>query len=159
MLQKCLSALDFLVVQDIFLTETAKLADVVLPSTCFAEKEGTFSNTERKVLRVRKALDPPGEAWDDSRVISAIAERMGYPMNYADASAIMTEINSLTPSYGGNFVSAELKIPAWFGRVRLRIIRARPSFTPKPSPREKARFSPLNTVLPRNCRMRNIRPC
>jgi formate dehydrogenase alpha subunit len=98
---KCLSALDFLVVQDIFLTETAKLADVVLPSTCFAEKEGTFSNTERKVLRVRKALDPPGEAWDDSRVICAIAERMGYPMNYADASAIMTEINSLTPSYAG----------------------------------------------------------
>jgi len=99
--EKCLSALDFLVVQDIFLTETAKLADVVLPSTCFAEKEGTFSNTERKVLRVRKALDPPGEAWDDSRVISAISEKMGYPMNYADASAIMTEINSLTPSYAG----------------------------------------------------------
>ncbi len=99
--EKCLSALDFLVVQDIFLTETAKLADVVLPSTCFAEKEGTFSNTERKVLRVRKALDPPGEAWDDSRVISTISEKMGYPMNYADASAIMTEINSLTPSYAG----------------------------------------------------------
>ena len=56
--EKCLSALDFMVVQDIFLTETAKLADVVLPSTCFAEKEGTFTNTERKVLRVRKALDP-----------------------------------------------------------------------------------------------------
>ncbi len=99
--EKCLSALDFMVVQDIFLTETAKLADVVLPSTCFAEKDGTFSNTERKVLRVRKALDPPGEAWDDSRVISAIAERMGYPMNYADASAVMTEINALTPSYAG----------------------------------------------------------
>jgi len=99
--EKCLSALDFMVVQDIFLTETAKLADVVLPSTCFAEKDGTFSNTERKVLRVRKALDPPGEAWDDFRVISAIAERMGYLMNYADASAIMTEINALTPSYAG----------------------------------------------------------
>jgi formate dehydrogenase alpha subunit len=98
---KCLSALDFLVVQDIFLTETAKLADVVLPSTCFAEKEGTFSNTERKVLRVRKALDPPGDAWDDSCVISAISERMGYPMNYPDASAVMSEINRLTPSYGG----------------------------------------------------------
>ena len=99
--EKCLSALDFMVVQDIFLTETAKLADVVLPSTCFAEKEGTFTNTERKVLRVRKALDPPGEAWDDSRVISAISERMGYPMNYADASAVMAEINRLTPSYAG----------------------------------------------------------
>jgi formate dehydrogenase alpha subunit len=98
---KSLSALDFMVVQDIFLTETAKLADVVLPSTCFAEKEGTFTNTERKVLRVRKALDPPGEAWDDSRIISAISARMGYPMKYADASAVMDEINSLTPSYAG----------------------------------------------------------
>jgi len=99
--EKCLSALDFMVVQDIFLTETAKLADVVLPSTCFAEKEGTFTNTERKVLRVRKAIDPPGEAWEDSRIISALSEKMGYPMDYADASAIMAEINRLTPSYAG----------------------------------------------------------
>jgi len=99
--EKNLSALDFLVVQDIFLTETAKLADVVLPSTCFAEKEGTFTNTERKVLRVRKALDAPGEAREDYRIISAIAAKMGYEMEYADASDIMAEINSLTPSYGG----------------------------------------------------------
>jgi len=98
---KCLAALDFLVVQDIFLTETAKLADVVLPSACFAEKDGTFSNTERKVLRVRKALDAPGEALEDYRIIAGIAERMGYAMDYPDASSIMTEINSLTPSYGG----------------------------------------------------------
>jgi len=99
--EKSLSALDFLVVQDIFLTETAKLADVVLPSACFAEKEGTFSNTERKVLRVRKALDAPGEALEDHRIIAGIAKRMGYEMDYADASAIMDEINALTPSYGG----------------------------------------------------------
>ncbi len=99
--EKSLAALDFLVVQDIFLTETAKLADVVLPSTCFAEKEGTFTNTERKVLRVRKALDAPGEAREDYRIISAIAAKMGYEMEYADVSDIMAEINSLTPSYGG----------------------------------------------------------
>ena len=99
--EKSLSALDFLVVQDIFLTETAKLADVVLPSTCFAEKEGTFTNTERKVLRVRKALDAPGEALEDYRIIAGIAEKMGYPMDYPDASAIMAEINTVTPSYGG----------------------------------------------------------
>jgi formate dehydrogenase alpha subunit len=98
---KSLSALDFLVVQDIFLTETAKLADVVLPSACFAEKDGTFTNTERKVLRVRKALSAPGEALEDHRIIAGIAEKMGYPMDYADASAIMSEINVLTPSYGG----------------------------------------------------------
>lgn len=99
--EKNLSALDFLVVQDIFLTETAKLAHVVLPSTCFAEKDGTFTNTERKVLRVRKALDPPGEALEDFRIITAISKRMGYEMEYSSASAVMNEINSLTPSYGG----------------------------------------------------------
>jgi formate dehydrogenase alpha subunit len=99
--EKSLAALDFLVVQDIFLTETAKLADVVLPSACFAEKEGTFTNTERKVLRVRKALDAPGEALDDYRIIAAISHKMGYEMEYADASAIMDEIRSLTPSYAG----------------------------------------------------------
>jgi formate dehydrogenase alpha subunit len=99
--EKCLTSLDFMVVQDIFMTETAKLADVVLPSTCFAEKEGTFTNTERKVLRVRKAIDPPGVAREDYRIICGISEKMGYPMNYADASEVMAEINKLTPSYGG----------------------------------------------------------
>ena len=99
--EKCLTSLDFMVVQDIFMTETAKLADVILPSTCFAEKEGTFTNTERKVLRVRKAINPPGVAREDYRIICEISERMGYPMNYADASEVMTEINKLTPSYGG----------------------------------------------------------
>ncbi len=99
--EKNLKALDFLVVQDIFLTETARLADVVLPSACFAEKEGTFSNTERKVLRVRKAVEAPGEAWEDQRIIAAISKQMGYEMEYADSSAIMREINSVTPSYGG----------------------------------------------------------
>lgn len=99
--EKNLQALDFMVVQDIFLTETARLADVVLPSTCFAEKEGTFTNTERKVLRVRKAVNAPGEALEDYRIISAIARQMGYAMEYADASEIMAEINRLTPSYGG----------------------------------------------------------
>lgn len=99
--KKRLEALDFLVVQDIFLTETAKLADVVLPSACFAEKDGTFTNTERKVLRVRKAVDAPGQAVEDYRIICAIATQMGYDMAYDTASAIMKEINAVTPSYGG----------------------------------------------------------
>jgi formate dehydrogenase alpha subunit len=99
--EKSLSALDFLVVQDIFLTETAQLAHVVLPGVCFAEKNGTFTNTERKVLRVRKAVNAPGEAWEDYRIIASLAKRMGYPMDYADASGIMAEINGLTPSYAG----------------------------------------------------------
>jgi formate dehydrogenase major subunit len=99
--EHCLGKLDFLVVQDIFLTETAKLADVVLPSACFAEKDGTFSNTERRVQRVRKAVDPPGDAWDDWRITCAIASRMGYPMSYPDSESIFTELASLTPSYAG----------------------------------------------------------
>jgi formate dehydrogenase major subunit/formate dehydrogenase alpha subunit len=97
----CLEHLDFLVVQDIFLTETAQLADVVLPSACFAEKEGTFSNTERRVQRVRKAVDAPGEAKDDWWPLCQIATRMGYEMSYADSEAIFKEITAVTPSYGG----------------------------------------------------------
>jgi len=99
--EKSLKNLDFLVVQDIFMNETAQLADVVLPSACFAEKDGTFSNTDRRVQRVRKAVDPPGEAWDDWKIICEIATRMGYAMNYENARQIMEEIASVTPSYGG----------------------------------------------------------
>jgi formate dehydrogenase alpha subunit len=99
--EKSLKNLDFLVVQDIFLTETAQLADVVLPSKCFAEKEGTFSNTERRVQRVRKAVDPPGDARDDWQITCEIATRMGYSMSYPDSRAIFDELASLTPSYGG----------------------------------------------------------
>jgi formate dehydrogenase alpha subunit len=97
----CFSHLDFLVVQDIFLTETAQMADVILPSTCFAEKEGTFSNTERRVQRVRKAVEPPGQARADWQIIADVATAMGFPMAYRNAEEIMTEIAGVTPSYGG----------------------------------------------------------
>ena len=99
--EKSLNNLDFLVVQDIFLTETARLADVVLPSACFAEKDGTFANTERRVQRVRKAVEPPGQAWDDWKIISEIATRIGYPMAYENSRQIMEEISAVTPSYAG----------------------------------------------------------
>ncbi len=99
--EKSLKNLDFLVVQDIFLTETAQLADVVLPSKCFAEKDGTFSNTERRVQRVRKAVDPPGLAKDDWKITCEIATRMGYAMSYKDSETIFNELASLTPSYAG----------------------------------------------------------
>jgi len=97
----CFEHLDFLVVQDIFLTETAHKADVVLPSKCFAEKDGTFSNTERRVQRVRKAVDAPGVAKDDWQITCEIAAAMGYEMNYADSEAIFDEMASVTPSYTG----------------------------------------------------------
>ncbi len=99
--EECLSRLDLLVVQDIFLTETAKMADVVFPSVCFAEKDGTFSNTERRVQRIRKAVEPPGEAKDDWWITCEIAKRMGYDMTYENAEEIFKEISELTPSYGG----------------------------------------------------------
>ncbi len=96
-----LRKLDFLVVQDIFLTETARLADVVLPSACFAEKDGTFTNTERRIQRIREAVSPPGEAKSDWEIIAALAGRMGYAMNYSSAQEIMEEITRVTPSYSG----------------------------------------------------------
>ena len=96
-----LKALDFLVVQDIFMTETAQLADVVLPAACFAEKEGTFTNTERRVQRVRKAVEAPGEVSPDWRILCDIATRMGYEMKYPSAEAIFNEIAAVTPSYAG----------------------------------------------------------
>lgn len=99
--RKSLEHLDFLVVQDIFMTETAELADVVLPSACFAEKYGTFVNTERKVNMVRKAIEPPGEAWEDGKIICELSGRMGNPMIYIDSESIMTEIAKVTPSYCG----------------------------------------------------------
>lgn len=100
-IEHCIKALDFLVVQDIFLTETAKFADVVLPGVSFAEKDGTFVNSERLVQRVRKALTLPGEAREDRVIIAELSTRLGYEMKYDSAAAIMREINQLTPSYAG----------------------------------------------------------
>ena len=99
--RRAVEKLEFLIVQDIFLSETAWLADVVFPAAAFAEKDGTFTNTERRVQRVRQALMPPGEAKADWEILSALAERMRQPFGYQDASQIMEEIASLTPIYGG----------------------------------------------------------
>ncbi len=96
-----LAKLELLVVQDIFFTETAQMADVILPATSFAEKDGTFTSTERRVQLVRKAIDPPGEAKTDGEIIAEVSRRMGYPMHYGSTAEIMTEIASLTPIYGG----------------------------------------------------------
>ncbi|MFW5989459.1 MAG: molybdopterin oxidoreductase family protein, partial [Desulfosudaceae bacterium] len=96
-----LEHLDFMVVQDIFMTETAQMADVVLPSACWAEKDGTFSNTERRVQRVRQAVSPPGQARPDWEIIAALSTAMGLPMNYQNPEEIMAELARLTPSYGG----------------------------------------------------------
>lgn len=92
---------DFVVVQDIFLTDTAKRADVVLPAACFAEKDGTFTNTERRVQRVRKAVEPPGEARPDWQIFRDLSKKMGYEMRYDSAEEVFEEICSLLPQYKG----------------------------------------------------------
>jgi len=96
-----LKNLDFLVVSDIFLSDTTKLADVVLPAASFAETEGTFTNTERRVLLLRKVLEAPGEALPDWEIICKLSAQLGYPMHYNNAAQIMDEIASVTPIYGG----------------------------------------------------------
>ncbi|MDD4765521.1 MAG: formate dehydrogenase subunit alpha [Atribacterota bacterium] len=92
----------FLVVQDIFMTPTAELADVILPAASFAEKEGTFTSTERRVQIVRKAIEPVGNSKVDWQIIGLIAEKMGYSgLNYQKSSEILAEINHITPIYCG----------------------------------------------------------
>jgi len=99
--RKALTNLDFLVVQDIFLTETAELADVVLPAASFAEKEGTFTNTERRVQRVRKAIEPVGNSKPDWKILMELMDRLGHDRVYTHPSEIMDEIRTVTPSYAG----------------------------------------------------------
>ncbi len=99
--REALQNLDFLVVQDIFMTETAKFAHVILPGTSFAEKEGTFTNTERRIQRVRQAIPPVGDSRPDWQILSEVATRLGYPMHYASPAEIMDEIASVTPIYAG----------------------------------------------------------
>jgi formate dehydrogenase alpha subunit len=100
--KEALQSLDFLVVQDIFMTETAKFAHVILPACSFAEKEGTFTNTDRRVQRIRKAIEPVGESKPDWQIISELTREMEFEgFNYPSAQEIMNEITSLTPSYGG----------------------------------------------------------
>jgi formate dehydrogenase major subunit len=97
--RKALSNLDFLVVQDIFLTETAEFADVILPASSYLEKEGTYTNTDRRVQLGRPALDPPGEARLDWQIVQEISTRIGYPMQYENTAEIFEEMAGLTSSY------------------------------------------------------------
>ena len=100
-LKKAYARLDLLVVQDIFLTETGKMADVVFPSLSFLEKDGTFVNTERKVQRVRKALNGPDGAKADWEIICDLSSRFGYYMNYKNPEEIFEEVRKVTPQYAG----------------------------------------------------------
>lgn len=97
--REALGSLDFLAVQDIFLTETAEFADVILPASTYFEKDGTFTNTDRRVQLGRKVLDPPGEAREDWRIICDVAGRVGLPMSYDSPAAIFDEFAAVTKNY------------------------------------------------------------
>jgi len=113
--REALQRLEFFVVQDIFLSETARLADVVLPATSFAEKDGTFTNTERRIQRVRKAIEPVGDSRPDWWITCQIARRMGANgFDFDHPFQIMDEIASVTPSYGGiNYSRLEASSLQW----------------------------------------------
>ncbi len=103
--REALKKTEFLVVSDMFMTETAKLADVVLPGVSFVEKDGTITNTERRVQRIYKAIEPIEDAKPEWQIISELSREMGYQMSYNCPSEIMEEIADLTPIYGGIFYS------------------------------------------------------
>jgi formate dehydrogenase alpha subunit len=96
-----LEAVEFLVVQDIFLSETAQLADVVLPAQSFAEKDGNYTNTERRILPIRPVIPPVGESREDWSIVQSIARAMGHDWGYRGVDDIIREINQVTPQYGG----------------------------------------------------------
>ncbi len=99
LVKAALDSLDFLVVQDMFLTETAKLANIVLPAASFAEKDGTFTNFEGRVQRLHKAIEPIGESLPDWQIILRLAGSMGSPMPYSSLEEISKEISDMVPSY------------------------------------------------------------
>jgi formate dehydrogenase alpha subunit len=101
--REALKRVEFLVVSDIFMTETAELADVVLPGVTIAEKDGTITNTERRVQLIRKAIEPIGDSKPEWQIICELVQKMGYNMKYNSPAEIMEEITSLTPIYGGMY--------------------------------------------------------
>jgi predicted molibdopterin-dependent oxidoreductase YjgC len=98
---EALASLDFLVVQDMFPTETTRLANVILPATSFAEKEGTFTNFEGAVSRIRKAIAPLSESLSDWEIILRLADKMEHPLPFSSLQQVMDEIEELIPSYEG----------------------------------------------------------
>ncbi|HET9495141.1 MAG TPA: formate dehydrogenase subunit alpha, partial [Chloroflexia bacterium] len=142
-----LDALDLLVVSDLFMSETALLADVVLPAAGALEKDGTFTNGERRVQRVRRAIDPPGQARSDWEAICAVSEAMGTPMRYSHPYEIMDEIARLTPPMAGiSYPRLEdngLQWPVPDGNHP-----GTPILHTETFPRGRARFAPVEYTAP-----------
>lgn len=99
--EEALESMEFVVLQDIFLNETAAYADVVLPAASFAEKDGSFINTERRVQLIRKAIEPPGKSKADWEIIQLLAQKLNFNWNYSSTAEIWEEVRELTPHYFG----------------------------------------------------------
>ena len=147
LVRQALANLDFLVVSDLFMSETARLAHVVLPAAGALEKDGTFTNGERRVQRVRKVVEPPGEARADWEAISAVAAGMDSPLSYSNASEIMDEIAQLTPPMAGiSFERLEGKGLQW--PVLDKSDPGTPILHTEVFPRGRARFAPVEYLPP-----------
>ena len=152
-----LEKLEFLVCQEIFMSETAKLAHVILPATCFAEKDGTFTNTERRVQRVRKAVEPPGEAKPDWQILCVVSTAMGYPMKYSHPGEIFDEMAAPHAQLRGHLLRADRQ-----GRPPVAVPDEGPSRHDVPARgplHARARAVPRHQVPPagRGCPTRSIR--
>jgi predicted molibdopterin-dependent oxidoreductase YjgC len=99
--KKALKNVELLIAQDIFMSNTAQYADILLPAACFAEKDGSFTNIERRVQRVRKATSAPGKAKADWKIITELSTEMGYPMNYQSPREVWEEIREISPNFAG----------------------------------------------------------
>lgn len=143
------------------MTETAQYADVILPGVSYAEKEGTFTNTERRVQRVRKAVTVPGEMRLDTDIIIDLMNRMGYPQPHLTSAQIMDEIASLTPSFAGisheRLDSEEVHGQGLQWPCTSRIIREHRSCMLVNSPAVLAGSILQNMYRQQSFRMRNIR--
>jgi len=149
LVRNALASLELLVVADMFLTETAKLAAVVLPAASFAEKEGTFTNFEGRVQRVRKAIEPLGDSLPDFEIILQLADRMGHPMPYSSPQQVMDEIEALVPSYQRlAYADFETEDLDWADLESGRLGARRLYKGPFPS--GFGRFSPVEYIPPTN---------
>src|SRR5436190_10681153 len=128
--REALRSLSFLVVQDIFLNETAELADVILPASSFAEKEGTYTNTERRSQRVRQSIEPIGATKPDLKIIGMIGERLGVRVPSTDPRMVLDEIATMVPEYGGvsfsrldltEFIDDNIPMPAAVSMKQLKV--------------------------------------
>ena len=160
--RSALQNLDFLVVQDIFLTETAEVADVVLPATSYFEKTGTYTNTDRRVQLGREGRSmPPGEARLDWQILVEVMTRMGYPQHYADVEDVFVEFATLTQSYAGS-ATATCGSPGSSGPARTRRTGEghgrSSSATASPTKSGRGRFAPAEVIPPARAARRPSTP-